>query len=109
MTDSALNGLRTNHTSNFTRARAQLQYPYIFIPKYGNEIALLVQDIQQGSLPIVLSHGNSLRKVGSCSLSAIELAKLLRVYKYEIVLAEDDRRKITSVQNIMEVLSWMVL
>lgn len=100
--------LRTNLSDDFTSTRQAVKYPYIHIPKYGQEVALLMQCIVPGDLPIVLTHAGSLRRVGSCSLSAFELAKLLKVYKYEVVLSESERRAITTIQDIMEVLSWMV-
>ena len=100
-------GLRTNLDSSFVSEKKKLSYPYIFIPRFGTEIALMVTCLKPGALPLVLNDGGTLKQVGTCSLSALELAKLARVYKFEFVLSETDRRPIREVSDILEVLSWM--
>ena len=55
-----------------------------------------------------LSDNGILKQVGTCDLSALELAKLLQVYNFEVVISKTDRRVITNTSDIMEVLPWMV-
>lgn len=101
-------GLRTDLSRVFEGERKQLPYPYVYIPAFGRELALFVQCIASGPVPILVMHKGNLTKVGSCPLDALELNKMRRVYKYEIVLSEADRRPVDSVETIMEVLPWMV-
>lgn len=102
-----MEGLRTQLDKSFANERKKLSYPYIYIPSFGEEIALMVTCLTPGPLPLVLSDSGSLKQVGTCALSAIELCKLLRVYRYEVVLSEAERRKIKSITDVMEVLAWM--
>lgn len=101
--------LRTDLDSSFVNTKKKLSYPYIYLPSFGEEIALMVVCVRKGPLPITLSDKGVLKQVGSCELSALELQKLLRVYRYEVVLSEHDRRSINSISDVLEVLSWMVL
>lgn len=101
-------GLRTNLDRTFTHQRRQITYPYIYIPNYQEEIALMVTCVAQGDLPIVLQDSGVLKQVGTCAVSALELSKLLRVYTYEIVLSESERHSVRTISDLMEVLTWMV-
>lgn len=103
----AASELRTNLDSSFTSEKKKLSFPYIYVPRFGEEIALMVTCLKPGPLPLVLSDSGTLKQVGSCVASALELEKLLRVYKFEVVLSETDRRVIRDVMDIMEVLAWM--
>lgn len=100
--------LKTHHDSSFISEKKQLSYPYIYVPRFGEEIALMVTCLKPGPLPIVLSDGGVLKQVSTCEVSALELSKLLRVYQFEFVLSETDRRKVKTILDVMEVLSWMV-
>lgn len=100
--------LRTDLTKVFENEKKQLKYPYIFIPVFGRELALFVKCLTPGPVPVTVKHNGQLKKIGSCSLDALELHKISRVYKYEVVLSETDRRPADSVETIMEVLPWMV-
>lgn len=101
-------GLRTNLGAEFAAETKAASYPYVLITSFGSELPLLLEDLTPGELPIVVRHDQKLLAVGSVSKSAIELNKLRRVYRYEIVLSETERHAITSTENIMEVLPWMV-
>lgn len=99
--------LRTNLDRTFSSEKKKLSYPYLYIPRFGEEIALMVTCLTPGPLPIVLSDSGTLKQVGTCALSALELEKLLRVYKFEIVVSETDHRRMSEVADILEVLLWM--
>lgn len=101
-------GLRTNIAEEFRGESKQISYPYLLLTKFGNELALLCQGLEKGSVPIVVQHGGSLKQIHSCVLSAIELRKINRVYEYDIVLSPTDTRHIKGIDDIMEVLPWMV-
>lgn len=101
-------GLRTNLTKEFEGERKQLTYPYIMIPAFGNELPVFVKCLVPGPVPVTVKHGGKLLKIGSCSLDAIELNKMLRVYKYDIILSATDERHVDNIETIMEVLPWMV-
>lgn len=101
-------GLRTNFNASFTSQKRTISYPYIFIPKFGNEIALMVTCLQPGPVPLVLRDKGVLKQVGTCAVSALELQKLLRVYSLEVTLSATDIRKINTNTDILEVLPWMV-
>lgn len=98
--------VRTHLDASFSHEQRRVSYPHIFIPKFGDEIALMVTCIAPGELPIVLADAGTLKQVGTCAASAIELEKLMRVYKYEVALSPEVRRTITCVDDIMEVLLW---
>lgn len=100
--------LRTDLGPTFISEKRALAYPYIYIKKFGEEIALMITCVAPGPLPIVLSDNGILKQVGTCDLSALELAKLLQVYNFEVVISKTDRRVITNTSDIMEVLPWMV-
>lgn len=102
-----VSGIRTNLDSSFTSEKKRLSFPYLYIPKFGEEIALMVTCLEPGPVPIVLSDAGTLKQVGTCALSALELSKLLRVYKFEIVLSETERRAAHEITDILEVLPWM--
>lgn len=99
--------LRNNLDSTFVSETKKVSPPYIFIPKYGEEIALIITCLEPGPIPILLSDGGVLKQVGSCSLSALELAKLLRVYHFEVVKSQSEKVTITQITDILEVLPWM--
>jgi hypothetical protein len=101
-------GIRTGFDSSFTSEKKKLSYPYLYVPRFGEEIALMVTCLEPGPLPIVLSDSGVLKQVGSCAASALELAKLLRVYQFEVVLSETDHRTIREISDVLEVLLWMV-
>ena len=99
--------IRTNLDSSFTSERKKLSFPYLYVPRFGEEIALMVTCLKPGPLPVVLSDSGTLKQVGSCAASALELAKLLRVYQFEVVLSETERRTMREITDILEVLLWM--
>lgn len=99
--------IRTNLDSSFTSERKKLSSPYLYVPRFGEEIALMVTCLKPGPLPLVLSDSGTLKQVGSCAASALELAKLLRVYQFEVVLSETERRTMREITDILEVLLWM--
>ena len=99
--------IRTNLDGSFTSEKKKLSYPYIYVPRFGEEIALMVTCLEPGPLPLVLKDAGILKQVGTCALSAIELSKLLRVYKFEVVLSETEHRVMQDVTDILEVISWM--
>lgn len=101
-------GIRTGFDSSFTSEKKKLLYPYLYVPRFGEEIALMVTCLEPGPLPIVLSDSGVLKQVGSCAASALELAKLLRVYQFEVVLSETDHRTMREISDVLEVLLWMV-
>lgn len=100
--------LKTHHDSSFVSETKKLSYPYIYIPRFGEEIALMVTCLKPGEIPLVLSDNGVLKQVSTCAVSALELSKLLRVYQFEMVLSETERRKIKTISDVMEVLQWMV-
>ena len=100
--------LRRDLGPGFTKQHKTITYPYIFLPKYGEELAIIVTCLRHGNIPICLRNNGVLMEISSVDLSALELQKLLRVYKYQIVLSETDKRSIETITDIMEVLSWMV-
>lgn len=101
-------GLRTDLGQEFAAETKAAKYPYLLIDKFGRELPLLLEGLKPGELPIVVNYKGQLLSIGSCSLSALELDKIRRVYKYDIVLSPTDRRPVTSIESIMEVLPWMV-
>lgn len=101
-------GLRTNLGEEFAAQKQAAKYPYVLIPRVGRELPLLLEGLKPGELPIVVNHEDQLIAVGSCALSAIELNKLRRVYKFSVVLSPTDTRPMTSIESIMEVLPWML-
>lgn len=101
-------GLRTNLAEEFRGESKQAIYPYLLISTFGNELALLCKGLHPGPVPIVVQFRGELKQVHSCELSAIELSKINRVYKYDIVLSATETRHIDGIQDIMEVLPWMV-
>jgi hypothetical protein len=102
-----VSGLRTNLSSTFISERKSISYPYIYIPKFAEEIALVVTCVKPGGLPIVLMDTGTLKQVGTCAYSAVGLAKLARVYQFEIIVADDVKKMVRSVSDILEVLVWM--
>jgi hypothetical protein len=100
--------LRTNISNTFTQEKKKLTYPYIYIPRFGSELALIVECLAPGEVPIVLRHEGTLTQVGTCRMSALELTKLLRIYVFEVVLSGTEKRVIKEVVDIMEALPWMV-
>lgn len=101
-------GLRTDLTQVFAGERKKLKFPYIHINGFGRELALFVKCLTPGPVPVCVSHNGQLKMIGSCSLDALELNKIRRVYSYDVVLSRDDSREMNSVETIMEVLPWMV-
>lgn len=99
--------IRTNLDKSFTSEKKKLSYPYIYVPRFGEEIALMVTCLEPGPIPLVLQDSGTLKQVGSCARSALELAKLLRVYKFEVVLSETERRTMREITDVLEVLLWM--
>ncbi len=101
-------GLRTDLKETFAANTQAAKYPYLLIQKFGRELPLLLQGLQEGPLPIVVLNKGQLLSVGSCAISAVELDKIRRVYDYEIVLSASDNRQVSSIETIMEVIPWMV-
>lgn len=102
-----VSGLRTNLNQSFISETKKISYPYLYIPKFGEEIALMVTCLEPGPLPLVLEDRGILKQVGSCSLSALELEKLLRVYHFEVVLSETEKQTMREITDVLEVLPWM--
>ena len=100
--------IRTNLDGSFTSEKKKLSYPYLYIPRFGEEIALIVTCLEPGPLPLVLNDSGTLKQVGSCAKSALELEKLLRVYNFEVVLSETERRTMREISDVLEVLLWML-
>lgn len=100
--------LRTDLGAEFQGTHESIQYPILVITKFGRELPLLLQGLPPGPLPIAVRHNESLIRIGSCSLSALELNKINRVYEYDIMLSETEQKHIAGVESIMEVLPWMV-
>ncbi len=101
-------GLRTNIRETFAAETTKASYPYLLISRFGKELPLLLQGLQEGPLPIVVLHKGQLMSVGTCALSALELNKIRRVYEYDIVLTPEKKYHVNSIETIMEVLPWMV-
>lgn len=101
-------GIRTNLDSSFISEKKKLSYPYIFVPRFGEEIALIVQCLEPGPVPLVLSDNGTLKQVCTCALSALEFAKLLRVYRFKVVLSNTDTREIREINDVLEVIPWML-
>lgn len=100
--------LRRNFNSTFTSERKSISYPYIFIPKFGKELALVVTLVRKGELPICVNDKGVLKQIGSVSLSALELKKILSVFPFQFVFSATDSRKVKTIPDMMEVLSWML-
>lgn len=101
-------GIRTNFSSTFVNERVPIKFPYILISDFGEELPLMVECAKPGELPIVLMHHNVPTQVGTCALSAFELEKFARIYHYEFVMSDTERRTIYNITDIMEVISWML-
>ena len=56
-------GIRTGFDSSFTSEKKKLSYPYLYVPRFGEEIALMVTCLEPGPLPIVLSDSGVLKQV----------------------------------------------
>ena len=100
-------GIKTNFDRSFTHEQRKLSYPFLYVPRFGEEIALMVTCLRPGPLPLVLEDAGTLKQDGSCAVSALELAKLLRVYQFEVVLSATERRIIKQITDVLEVLLWM--
>lgn len=100
--------VNTKLDNTFINAEKKLTYPFIFLPKYGDELPVVIRCLLPGAIPIVLENKGSLLQIGTCTLSAIEFRKLLNVYNFEVVLSQTDRRTIMSTEEVLEVMPWMV-
>lgn len=100
--------LRRELDGGFVNERRKLQYPYIYLPEYGEEIALMMLCLTAGDIPIVLSDKGQLKQIGTVACSALELAKLLRVYAFVVHIDGATQKVIHDVTDIMEALGWMV-
>lgn len=93
----------TKHQSNPT---VKLTYPYILVDNAGDALAIVMQSLEPGEIPILIIHEGTLYNVGSVRKSCLELAKLLQVYKFSIHLSKDEVYKINTTQDIMESGVW---
>ena len=97
--------LNTELDNTFINSERKLSYPFIFLPRYGEELPVVTRCLLPGSIPLVLENKGALLQIGT---SALEFRKLLNVYSFEVVLGENNRRTITSTEDALEVIPWMV-
>lgn len=99
--------LNTKLDRTFTNEKQKVSYPFIFLPRYGEELPVVVRCLRSGALPIVLDNKGILVQVGTCDLSALELMKLLGIYSFEVVLSVKERYPVANTKDMLEVIPWM--
>ena len=82
--------------------RSVLNYPYIYLNEVKDELGLIVPLLLPGPLQIVLTMNNTTREIGTVEKSVIELNKLLRICKFDVVVDKHMRYKISSLADIFE-------
>lgn len=100
--------LRTNLSAASSREKVEVGYPYIHLDFYGDELPVVLECLEEGPIPVLLSNEGMLMQIATVRLSARVLEKLSRIYNYTVVLSEVDQRPIRNISDILEVIPWML-
>ena len=91
--------------------RAKVPMPYLcLVIEDGNMEALpvLLDAVREGDLSLIFKYDNKYNVVGrKISRSALELNKILKCYKFTIVLSQDVKYEITTTKDLLEIKEWM--
>ena len=100
------NNIVTGINENQANAKVSLTYPYIMVHGAGDSLTVTLRAIAPGPLPVLITYKGTTYNIGSISKSALELAKLLKVFKFSIHLSQTDVREINETRDILEVGVW---
>lgn len=98
--------LVTSFNEHQANERVGVTYPYIFVHGAGDALTVTMGAIKKGSIPVLIEYKGIKYNIGSISKSAVELAKLLKVFEFDIHLTADKVCEIKSNTDIMEVGVW---
>lgn len=88
--------------STFTNKREKLQYPYIFISENTDAIAVVLQDLETGDLPIMFQYQDQLIKTVSVKRSPVVLSKILKLYPFTVFYSATDSVVVNSTEELLD-------
>lgn len=84
--------------------KTSIKYPHIYLESFIEELGLLLETFDTGSLPIYMENANGVKVELPMSLrnSPIEIDKILRVQPIKIVLSKDTEYTIRKIQDLLD-------
>lgn len=92
----------------FQNERVEMPYPCILFKDVGEEFPLVMSCLEEGETPIVLIQDRTTLQLDrKTSNSALNLNKLIPLYKFEIHISPTQTQQVSCVEDLMEVIPWM--
>jgi len=88
--------------SNSFKVKSKLSYPYLYIDKLTDEIAVLIYSIPKGKLPIVTTVSGKLRILESKTFDPYHLKLLIDLYKPDIYIEKEKCIKLENIYDYMK-------
>lgn len=103
-----MDGIITYVDEYFLRAKAQMPYPCIVIESKDVEaLPLVMEALDEGDVAVIFEYQDKFNIVKKrISNSALNLIKLLTVYKFTVVLSREEQYKIRNKVDLLEVGDW---
>lgn len=89
---------------DLTNDRISMPYPHVKALELSEALALVVQTLPTGDLPVLCEYKGTTRQVASIRRSAITLSILAKVTDLVYYLDDNSSRELKDVTDIMEVL-----
>lgn len=86
----------------------KIKYPYIYIEYVCDPLALIIDAMEKGDVPLVVEQDGVTLSLGNYSSSPLELKKLLGVSPIRIYTEKDVYHRIVNVNELLELGVWMV-
>lgn len=103
-----MDGIITYVDEYFLRAKAEMPYPCIVIESKDVEaLPLVMEALEDGDVAVVFEYQEKFNIVKKrISNSALNLSKLLAVFKFTVVISREEQYKIRNKADLLEVGDW---
>lgn len=90
---------------NIANDHISMPYPHIELLEPSDAVALVLESLEKGDLPVICTYDNTVRKIASITRSALDILTLSRVSKLVFHRNPTDAVQLDSGKTIVEVLS----
>lgn len=81
-------------------------YPYVLVKGSGDPLMVTMDSIKPGDIPVLIEYRGTTYNIGTIEKSALEIAKLLSVYKLAIYVSEKEIYDINTTKDLLEAGVW---
>lgn len=97
----------TELDSSFSNAHTDIAYPNIEVKTENTDpLPVVLALLEQGSLPVLYTRDGTTYEIGKIANTALNLAKLLKVYPFTYAKDATTAIDVKSVGELMGVLTW---